>query len=72
MKIRELIEKLEKCEKDWNNGAHPSFDRVTVELEFQDRVLDDRNWDVSIESVESWFLGGCGCEVDAIIKILIK
>ena len=71
MTIIELIDRLQQLERQRNRGAHPSFDKVRFELEFEDPKLDDENWSVEIVEVNNFLLWGCDCEVDAVFKLKV-
>jgi hypothetical protein len=69
MKIRELIEFLEKTEKEANNQAHGE-PTVDITLEFVDPKLDNRYFYGEIIAMNESYRLGCGC-IDG-VNLLIQ
>jgi hypothetical protein len=67
--IRDLINKLEKIDKEANRGAHGE-PTVGITLEFEDEELERRYFYGKIIDVQESFRMGCGCSDGA--NILIK
>ena len=72
MKIRYLIERLEKIEKEIEVSPHPNIDNIKFNIHFGDAKLDDRDWDVEIEEVFSGCRPCCGCSENAMILIAVE
>lgn len=72
MKVRELIEKLERVEKIIKVSPHPNTDNVKFVIHFGDLNLDNREWEVSIDEITFNSRIGCYCDQDAVVALAIK
>ena len=71
MTIRELIEALEKIEKESNRSAHGE-PVIGLALEFEDEELDARFFDAELVKIEESYRMNCMCVDGANLAIKIK
>jgi hypothetical protein len=71
MTIRELINRLEKIDKEVNRGAHGEPD-IRFTIDFEDEKLNEDFWCAEIVEVAEDNRIGCYCVDSACIRILIS